>query len=348
VKTADKLLATHEQRLLKFAARASAWFDDDARPRLVVAASAPLKGGPLKIGELRQRCDNAAEFGELMDRWEDLAKEVLVYRAWWEAIEKASLESVDDNLNDAEKKQLRRAKREVVEAVQELFTLQSAADFRRYEPDRNLVTAYNLLAPLAAKSGTPRPAVEDLRLPADPQIAEGGMQLASRCQAEPDAEGRGRALGEATPGQLNMVEEAERWLKSAPDFRDPSPPELRSTRRYIADALVVILAVAGGVVAGLSAFYFGKPFGTVADYVTIALVGSASAVLVRQLNHAIDLLSQSPGGPPLISKLKPTTLPATATSGAAPAAADESEAAHAAPGGSPPAARAPNRSPVPV
>ena len=282
-----------------------------------------------------------------MDRWEGLAKEVLVYRAWWQAIEKASLKSLDDNLDDAEKKQLKKAKREAGEAVQELFTLQSPADFSRYQPDRNLMNAYRLLAPLAAKSGTLRPGVEDLQLPADPQIAEGGMQLASICQAEPDTEASGHALVEATPAQQNKGAEVEPWLKSAPDFRDPAPPELRSTRRYIADALVVILAVAGGVVAGLSAFYFGKPFGTVADYVTIALVGSASAVLVRQLNHAIDLLSQSPGGPPLITKLKPTTLPSTAPSGAAPAAA-ESEAAHAAPGGSPPGARAPDRSRVPV
>ncbi len=90
------------------------------------------------------------------------------------------------------------------------------------------------------------------------------------------------------------------------------PVEFGRTKRFIGDAMVVLLSLATGTVASLSAFYFGKTFGTVEDFLTVIFVGTASQAFLKPVT---DTLAQLRGSTEPVTKSDPE--PAAATTVAA-------------------------------
>jgi hypothetical protein len=78
------------------------------------------------------------------------------------------------------------------------------------------------------------------------------------------------------------------------------------------DILALIVTIGIGVVTGLSAFYFGKTFGTVEDYVTVVAVGAAGQTLSKTILDRLSVFIHD------ISPVRPTTAAIARPAGASP------------------------------
>jgi hypothetical protein len=81
------------------------------------------------------------------------------------------------------------------------------------------------------------------------------------------------------------------------------PP--RKKGRLVGDLLALLTSIVVSIVAGLGTFYFAKSFGSLEDYLTVIVIGSAAqTVLKAVLNQTSILLHDfAPAAPSVPAKV---------------------------------------------
>ena len=210
-----------------------------------------------------------------------MADRVLRYEVWARLL--AQLAARDGGFPEEDKKRLAQVLTKLVEVRMELLDASNASDIEQLGTSRDLDIAYQGLADLGSRYGVWVPPAE-----ANPAEVEVGWQALD--------------LNELLLAQMDLtgpIDSVEMWIAQAADLtvRAAESVDIRKTLRWLADVGALIIAIVVGIVAGLSAFYFGKTFGTTEDYLTVILVGAASQVLVKGILDRAAVLWQADTGP---------------------------------------------------
>jgi hypothetical protein len=262
-----KALTTLKGELQSLAAFLSDRYPVGRPPQLAGNAASVLKGGYLEVGEATKRASIALGYVEVLKQWRRMADQVLRYEAWARLL--AQLGAVPGyGFSEEDKKLLIRAIAKLVEVRMELLDASSASDVGHLGTSRDLDAAYQDLADLGSRHGLWVP-------PADSKPAEIDVDWQALDLTETLLLERFNLWG--------TIDSVDEWIQQAADLtvHAAQSVDIRKTLRWLADVGALIIAIVVGVVAGLSAFYFGKTFGTLEDYLTVIFVGAASQVLVK-------------------------------------------------------------------
>jgi hypothetical protein len=243
------------------------------KPRLAERAAAVLKGRQLKVGEATEVAAQAAAETKLVNDWTTRARALKRLYIWWGQLSKRIDKPEDVEL-------LHRAASALNEATQELLDVGQAADFKELRTTRSMHAAYDLLAVLGATYGW---------LPATDEKLESVGQR--------DTE----YLRHHHPIAATLFTTDRRWPRgpsvaalvqqAASRSGVPARPALLARALPpIAAALVIVFSVAVGVAGGLAAFYFGKTWGTLEDYITVIVLGASAQLLVQGVADTVAKL----------------------------------------------------------
>ena len=258
-------------------------FPVDRPPAIALAASAFLRRGRLAVGEATTRAATAKDYVDLIKRWREMARAVRRYEVWCSVFESVGVPT-KKNLSPEEWAQLREANGLVQQAKNELLDAGDAQALDRLGTEAHLEGTYSRLGSLG---GQHRVWV----VPGSGDDAQGGAHL------ETWIDGEQVPLPETARESLKVLAEVApeyttgttAWTENAAPL-EVSPAtavELGQTKRFVGDAMVVILAAASGMVTALTGFYFGKTFGTWVDYVTVIFVGTAGQAFLKPVMDAL-------------------------------------------------------------
>ena len=221
------------------------------RPRLLSAASA-LLNGRLNVGEAVARGRAAREAVALLERWRDLAARARRYERWL-----STLRALGE-LPPAEARLLDFADATLFEVARELLDAADGATLERLGTAEELDRVYDALARVGG--------AHDAWLPVDPAPGQETRLELFGGRLRERLDGRG---GGADDREAEVVARAARAAK------------LVQAGSRAADVAVVALAVFSGVLAGLVAFYFGKTWGSLSDFLTLVFAGTAATALAQ-------------------------------------------------------------------
>lgn len=275
----------------------------DRQPAIALAASALLRDGKLTVGEAITRAKKAAEFGAGIEQWTELAQALRRYEVWYRVLEDLSLPSSGVNFGEDDFAALKAIYGGIAVAKNELLEASDAKQVERLAIQKRLSDVYGQLAMLGAKYN--RWVVSEPP-PADQKGAWPKLKLEINGESKEipaEVKGRMATIQRQLPSE---VCDASAWRENADLLLTEAakPVELGTTRRFVGDALVVVLSIATGTIASLSAFYFGKTWGTVEDFLTVFFVGTAAQAFLKPIT---DVLAQLRGGADPVTKSEPET-----------------------------------------
>ena len=232
-----------------------------AEPPLIARGKALLIGEALDVGGARAWESTASAFKGFVTTWRGYAKAVTLYTRWWWWLAELA---VDGGMVPGDVSVLKRAAVELREARFELLAVSGAAELERLATAKELQALYERLAYLGAKYNRWPQTGADLPLVDMEAIYAAGLFDVELLYAINLLEADAAPL--EVPGLI---------VKAA------TAPAVDHVFRIIGDLGVVLVSAAIGIVTGLNTLYFGKDFGTIEDYLTAIVVGSASAVLLK-------------------------------------------------------------------
>jgi hypothetical protein len=243
--------------------------DVEGQPAFVTPASGLLNGTALPVGGALQVKAHAAAYVELIDRWKTLALEVKRYLVWG-----VRLLQHQDRMPIEDLARLRRAMAEVVEARSEMLDAEDADELESLASAGDLKDAYEKLALLGGLYDQWEP---PHRAQHDHERALGSVVLADQLAPE-GAEYVLRRMPEPT----RLV---ETWSAGAepPALAPAQGIAIERVSGGVGEAAAVLVPMAAAVGGGLTQFYFGKPWGTTQDYLSVVLAGAGAQVVVKGL-----------------------------------------------------------------
>jgi hypothetical protein len=254
------------------------------RPELLARAAEPLAAAQMDVGDATERAKRAGELASLLKRWRDLASRVLLYAVWLGEI--AARPEGERPRGEHDEEALAYAGVDLWGVRTALFQAEALDDFDRIRTSSELQSAFGAIAYLGNKYRVAMP-------PADKEPSQPSTAL--------------RSVGYPAPSGTALTE-AEVLQEPASIETEPAEPvELPTARRALlaVDVLALIVTVGAAIIAGLSAFYFGKSFGTVEDYLTVIFAGTAAQIVSKAILDQLSLFVHD------ISPVKETA-PATA------------------------------------
>jgi hypothetical protein len=257
-------------------------------PELLSLASGTLAVGQLGVGEAAKRRQRADELVELMRRWRALTARVLEYVVWLKKISAAGATRAALPARDAET--LAHAGVNLFSVRRALFEeVASEADLTNVRSSGLLEPALGSIAYLGNKLGVdkPPPDTSPKKVGGDKALADVGYDT------DP-------SLPAVTP---LVVKGAAAKLNVTP----AKPVDLPSAKRrlFYFDILALGIAMTVAIIGGLSAFYFGKSFGTLADYLTVIFTGTAIQLVAKAVLQQLEVFVH-PIVP--ISRTRPATV----------------------------------------
>jgi hypothetical protein len=269
-------------------------------PEILRRAAEPLAAGELGVGEATLRVKRSEELVPLLKAWSDMASRVLAYAVWLKDVDGSlpsrSVDSPDTKVIDAvDAEVLAYAGVELWGVREALFEATDAGDLARIRASGKLESAFGRIAYLSNKFHVVMP------LP-NQSPAEFAGELAD--------------VGYLAPKGDSLTTEKVLSEPAIVGIEPAKPAKLPSRRRWllVGDALVLGVTVGVAIIAGLSTFYFGKPFGTLEDYLTVIVVGTAAQVVLKAILDQLSILVHdiSPDEP--IAPAKVVSVPAAAVS----------------------------------
>jgi len=230
------------------------------RPAVLAVAAAPLVAGDLAIGVATERAERSDELTALLRQWRQLAGRVLAHAVWLKQITAVVPKPVDD-VEDA--RTLAYAGSQLWAVREELFKVTDKQALDEIARSAALASALSLVGYLGSRYGVAMPA-------ADLKPTDLGGTLSDVGYPAPPGLAITKAEAVANPATVRVT--------PAQPVRLPL-----SLGILLVDVLALLLTVAIGVVTGLSAFYFGKTWGTVEDFLTVIVVGAAAQTLAKTI-----------------------------------------------------------------
>jgi len=264
-------------------------------PEILKAATALLEVSELGVGEATVRAKRCEEFLPTIKAWRANAQRVLTYAVWLKAVsgKQASLTST------ADKQRLAHAATELFALRQALFEATDAAGITGAQAPCCSDSAFCDITYLAHELDVAMPGPDKHPKDVPGDLAEIGYQ-------PPEGFLTAKEVGE-TPATSHAA------AAKPATFRSPRPAML------LIDFLLLGMTIAVAIVAGLSVFYFGKSFGTLEDYLTVIIVGTAAQVVLKAILGQLSTLLNdlSPHAPAEAAKLvvQSTPKPAPAVTG---------------------------------
>jgi len=298
-----KALTELEETLERLAKGLKAHLPIDRQPAIALAASAMLAGGRLTVGEATTRARKAAEFGAGIDQWTELAQALRRYEVWHRVLDELTPSTSSVNFEADDFATLKTINSGIAVAKNELLEASGAEQVERLAIQKRLSDVYGQLSVLGAKYkrwvvSEPAPAGAKGAWP------ELKLEIDGESQEIPaTVQGKIAEIQRQLPSEVN---DTDAWRKNADLLLTvgATPVELGTTKRFVGDALVLLLSVATGTVASLSAFYFGKTWGTAEDFLTVFFVGTAAQAFLKPVT---DALAQLRGGVDPVTKSEPET-----------------------------------------
>ena len=298
-----KSLTELEEALERLAKGLKAKLPIDRQPAIALAASALLGDGRLTVGEATTRAKKAAEFDTGIEQWTELAQALRRYEVWHRVLDELTSSTAKVNFEPDDFATLKAIYSGIAVAKNELLEASDAKQVERLAIQKRLSDVYGQLAVLGAKYN--RWVVSE-PVPAGAKGAWPELKL--------EIDGESREIPAAVQGKIaeiqkqrpTEVSDADAWRENADLLLTAAakPVELGTTKRFVGDSLVLLLSVATGTVASLSAFYFGKTWGTVEDFLTVFFVGTAAQAFLKPVT---DALAQLRGGIGPVTKSEPET-----------------------------------------
>jgi hypothetical protein len=286
-------------RLTRLAGDLAAHLPIDRQPAVALTTSALLRPGQLAVGEARIRKQKAKRAIATIGEWTELAQSLARYEAWYGALEKLSPPSQRKFPPD-DLAALSKIWAEIGEAKNELLEAADAAAIAKLGIPERLTAIYGQLAVLGASWSVWVVSEPDDSGGTWPKLTLVDNGVSSDISTEI------RETVAEIQGKLPAVaRDPQSWRQNADALVVISAAktvELGKIKRFVGDAMVVALSVATGVVTSLSAFYFGKTFGTWEDYVTVIFVGTAAQAFLKPIT---DTLAQLRGGTEPVTKSDP-------------------------------------------
>jgi hypothetical protein len=284
----------------------------DRQPAIALVASALLQPGQLAVGEATIRAQKAKQAIATIAQWAELAQNLSRYEAWYRVLEEECVPSASGYAEE-DFAALKKIYAEIGEARNELLEVADAAAIAKLGIPERLTAIYGQLAVLGAGHkvwvvSEPPPAGSNDAWPRL-MLEKGGVSS--------DISTAVRVSVAAIQAQLPAtVSDSQSWRQNADVLviSAAKTVELGKIKRFIGDTMVLVLSVATGVVASLSAFYFGKTFGTWEDYVTVIFVGTAAQAFLKPIT---DTLAQLRGSTEPVTKSDPKQAVATTVAQAA-------------------------------
>ena len=236
----------------------------------------------LGVGEATQRVKQAEQLLPLLSTWRKVASEMLTYVVWLKAVDGKRGVKTDAVGYDL----LAHAGVELSLVRDRLFEAADASELAEIRSSKTFTQALDRVAFVAHKHNVQMPPPEQA-----PKTVKGKLENVGYRPVV------GSALTMATV------------KKSAADVTAQAarPAKLPSRRLWnvAGDLLLLLLSVAVSIVAGLTAFYFGKSFGTLGDYLTVIVVGTAAQALLKAVLDQMSVLLHdiSPAKPVLPARV---------------------------------------------
>jgi hypothetical protein len=308
-----KALTDLDKALRVLASALGAHLPIDRQPAIALAANALLQPGELAVGEATIRARKARESTEAIEHWTELAQILRRDEVWYRVLEELSAPGSGRNFSPEDFAALQEIYAAIGEVRNELLESVDAEAIGQLGISERLTHTYSQLAHLGAKynvwviSEPPR---------ADSEDAWPRLKLDKGGQLEDIPVGVRSKLADIREQLPNAVSDSASWRQNADVLKISAAKtvELGRTKRFIGDAMVVVLSVATGTVASLSAFYFGKTFGTVEDFLTVVFVGTAAQAFLKPVT---DTLAQLRGSTEPVTKSDPQKAAATTVAKAA-------------------------------
>jgi hypothetical protein len=239
-------------------------------PAILKLASDPLADGELGVGGASLRVKLSTELVPLLKSWRELAERVLGYAVWLKSLD-GELSSSSSKADRFDAELLTNAGVELWCVRTELFEATEAADLARIRASSRLASAFERIAYLGYRHEVSEPPSEQSPATVAGKLANVGY---------PAPEGKSLTTDE---------------VLSEPPAQEiePARPAKLPARRIgflLGDAAVLALTVLVAIVGGLSTFYFGKPWGTLEDYLTVIVVGAAAQTALKAILAQLSLL----------------------------------------------------------
>ncbi len=285
----------------------------ERQPTIALSAAAVLGARDLKVGEATIAVQKGKEFREGIATWTELAQTLRRCEVWSRALRKTITAEDAPPVPPGHFDELQEIGAAIAEARNELVEAGDAKAIAGLKLRKHLDRVYRRLAKLGAQYH-----VWVLSLPPDAGSADGWPQLklktASGVEDIPASVVQDMAVVQSR--LPDVIDDAASWQENADilNVASAQPVELGRTRRLVGDVTVIVLSVATGTVASLSAFYFGKTFGTVEDFLTVIFLGTAAQAFLKPVT---DTLAQLYGSTEPVTKSDPTVATATTVAAAA-------------------------------
>jgi hypothetical protein len=229
--------------------------DEGGVPPFLAEGRALLQGGPLPVGGAGIAAAEADRVTAVAVQWAGLRRRAAFARAW-----------LDHLPSDETEAQIIRERLDEVTWL--VLQVKEAEDVSSHRLDERLDGIERRLLRLATRKGWWRPG--------DPEtLIETGISYA------------------IAPREGDRRVSVER-LSLPKLFQQLVPEQARAAvaqaSHHALEWAVLLIALALGVLAGLRQVYFGKPFGTLDDYIGLILLGAASAVVSPFLTGAAKKL----------------------------------------------------------
>jgi hypothetical protein len=273
----------------------------ERQPAIALAASALLRPECLAVGEATVRARKAKEALDGIERWTDLAQALRRCEVWYRVLQDLSVPDTGRKFSAEDLVALQEIYASLGKARNELLEAADVKALHRLKVRKRLDRIYGRLALLGASYN---------RWVVSQAPPEGSEQDWPALKIEIDGElhevpgAVHREIAAVQQELPSAITDAQGWLKNADTLvvSAAKPVELGRTKRFVGDAMVVALSVATGTVASLSAFYFGKPFGTIEDFLTVIFVGTAAQAFLKPVT---DVLAQLRGSTEPVTKSDP-------------------------------------------
>jgi hypothetical protein len=300
-------LGNLDAALKQLASDLSAHLPIDRQPAIALTASALLRPGQLVVGEATIRARKAKESLKAIEQWTELAQALRRYEVWYRVLEELSVPAQGHNFSAHDLAALQEIYTAIGKARNELLEAADADVIGELGIREHLTRIYSQLAQLGAKYNRwvisePPPAGSNQTWPTL-KLEKGGVL--ENIPAE--VRNKIATMQEQLP---DTISDSASWRQNADvlTISAEKTVELGQTKRFIGDTMVVVLSVTTGTVASLSAFYFGKTFGTVEDFLTVIFVGTAAQAFLKPVT---DTLAQLRGGTEPVTKSDPQKAAAT-------------------------------------
>ena len=238
-------------------------------PQILLLAAEPLKGS-IGIGEAAKRAKTADDLTAVIKSWRGLIDRVLFYAVWLKRVS-GDPKTGAHKLTQADSQLIATAGAELFGVRQELFEeVTDAEGLARVRNSGRIERASTGIVQLATKLKVPMP-------PHDARPNEYAGLL--KDVGYPSKQG--------PPMTDEDVDAKSTELEATPIL--PVDLPARKLRLVLFDALALTSAVAVSIIAGLSAFYFGKSFGTLEDYLTVIFAGTAAQVVAKAVLERLEV-----------------------------------------------------------